>query len=211
MGASSLLGYTISMFARNETDDWTNVVVRTKELNHTQYGLYSGITYYFIVRAENSHGISIPSEMSEAIRVEINRNEFNLYLNEARASLLSGDVVELVNATSNDSTSIKLSWKVRIYFILSYFYKIIIKFVFYYKQIINGRYVEGLYIYAKPINDENNNYKMTTILNAGSATSCTLTGLMRYTKYEIFVIPFYKTVEGKPSNMIETQTIEDGE
>lgn len=51
---------------------------------------------------------------------------------------------------------------------------------------------------------------MTTVLNGGSASSCTLTGLMKYTKYEIFLIPFYKTVEGKPSNMIEIQTMEDG-
>lgn len=113
IGSSLLLGYTISMFARSETEDWTNVAVRIKDLNFTQFGLYSGTTYYFIIRAENSHGLSIPSQMSEAVRVEIDRNEFNLYLNEARASLLSGDVVELLNSTSNDSTSLKLSWKVK--------------------------------------------------------------------------------------------------
>lgn len=42
------------------------------------------------------------------------QNEFNvgLDLSEARASLLSGDVVELTNATSTDSTSMKLVWEV---------------------------------------------------------------------------------------------------
>ena len=34
-------------------------------------------------------------------------------MSEARASLLSGDVVELVNATAIDSTSMKLVWEVR--------------------------------------------------------------------------------------------------
>lgn len=36
----------------------------------------------------------------------------DLDLSEARASLLSGDVVELINATSVDSTSMKLLWEV---------------------------------------------------------------------------------------------------
>ena len=34
---------------------------------------------------------------------------------EARASLLSGDVVELTNATSIESTSMKLLWEVIIF------------------------------------------------------------------------------------------------
>mgnify|MGYP007092102741 CR=1 FL=1 len=36
----------------------------------------------------------------------------SLDMSEARASLLSGDVVELTNASSVDSTTIKLSWDV---------------------------------------------------------------------------------------------------
>lgn len=36
----------------------------------------------------------------------------SLDMSEARASLLSGDVVELTNASSVDSTSAKLSWDV---------------------------------------------------------------------------------------------------
>lgn len=44
----------------------------------------------------------------------ISQNEFNigLDLSEARASLLSGDVVELTNATSSDPTNMKLVWEV---------------------------------------------------------------------------------------------------
>lgn len=42
------------------------------------------------------------------------QNEFNtaLDLSEARASLLSGDVVELTNATSSKPNSMKLVWEV---------------------------------------------------------------------------------------------------
>lgn len=42
------------------------------------------------------------------------QNEFNaaLDLSEARASLLSGDVVELTNATSSEPSTMKLVWEV---------------------------------------------------------------------------------------------------
>lgn len=48
--------------------------------------------------------------------ISILQNDFNtgLDLSEARASLLSGDVVELTNATPTDSTSMKLVWEVSI-------------------------------------------------------------------------------------------------
>jgi hypothetical protein len=46
---------------------------------------------------------------SSVLQDELNSD---LDLSEARASLLSGDVVELINATSVDSTSMKLLWEV---------------------------------------------------------------------------------------------------
>lgn len=54
-------------------------------------------------------------------------------------------------------------------------------------------------------------YRMLTILNGGGASSCTLTGLLQYTLYEFFIVPFYKSVEGKPSNSRLARTLEDGE
>jgi roundabout axon guidance receptor 2 len=84
-------------------------------------------------------------------------------------------------------------------------------------QIINGKYVEGFYIYARNIDDAvsegdaHQSYKMLTILNAGSgASSCKISGLHKFTTYEFFVVPFYKLVEGKPSNSRVARTFEDG-
>lgn len=124
-----------------------------------------------------------------------------LDLSEARASLMSGDVIELTNATSLEPTSMRLVW-----------------------DIINGKYVEGFYIYARqmpasagaggaealvPYGAET--YKMLTVLNGGGASTCTVHGLTAYTRYEFFVVPFYKSVEGKPSNSREARTMEAGE
>uniref|UniRef100_A0A182JEU5 Uncharacterized protein n=1 Tax=Anopheles atroparvus TaxID=41427 RepID=A0A182JEU5_ANOAO len=190
VGASSLLGYVVEMFARNQTDGWQRVASRLHENTYTQTGLSAGETYYFLVRAENSHGISLPSQLSEPILLGMSDSgSAGIDLSEARASLLSGDVVELVNATSIDSTTMKLTW-----------------------EIINGKYVEGFYIYSRNLEAERTEdkqaYKMLTVLNAG-ASSCSVTGLEKYAEHEFFIVPFYKSVEGKPSNSRVARTLED--
>uniref|UniRef100_A0A1B0G8V5 Uncharacterized protein n=1 Tax=Glossina morsitans morsitans TaxID=37546 RepID=A0A1B0G8V5_GLOMM len=260
VGGSSLIGYVVEMFAKNETDGWIPVATRIQNTTYIQMGLLPGINYFFLIRAENSHGLSLPSPMSEPIAVGTKYFNSGLDLSEARASLLSGDVVELINASVIDSTSMKLSW-----------------------QIINGKYVEGFYIYARQLLDTGGNgitahtnpliaaarsssstsvaysssaalisalkpniarrdgtaivtpttqplkpdamqlsttattsyvgsavYRMLTILNGGGASSCTMTGLLQYTLYEFFIVPFYKSVEGKPSNSRVARTLEDG-
>uniref|UniRef100_A0A182YHF3 Uncharacterized protein n=1 Tax=Anopheles stephensi TaxID=30069 RepID=A0A182YHF3_ANOST len=191
VGASSLLGYTVELFGRNQTEGWLQVANRLQNNIFTQTGLSAGVTYYFVVRAENSHGLSLPSPLSEPILLGMSDSfGAGIDMSEARASLLSGDVVELVNATAIDSTSMKLVW-----------------------EIINGKYVEGFYIYSRATTNSDRaaggqSYKMMTVLNAG-ASSCSVTGLEKYTEYEFFVVPFYKTVEGKPSNYRLARTLED--
>ncbi|XP_033235599.1 protein sax-3 [Drosophila pseudoobscura] len=252
VGGSSLVGYVIEMFGKNETDGWVAVATRVQNTTYTQSGLVPGVNYFFLIRTENSHGLSLPSPMSEPIAVGTRYFNSGLDLSEARASLLSGDVVELSNASVVDSTSMKLTW-----------------------HIINGKYVEGFYVYARqlpnpivnnpaPVSTNSNpllgptsasatasasasasalistkpniaaagkrdgethnpqqqqqqpssaalstKYRMLTILNGGGASSCTLTGLVQYTLYEFFIVPFYKSVEGKPSNSRIARTLED--
>jgi roundabout, axon guidance receptor 2 len=79
-------------------------------------------------------------------------------------------------------------------------------------QIINGRYVDGFYIYARSIDDTDDgepSYIMQPILLKGAST-CTVSGLKKFTTYEFFIVPFYKAVEGKPSNSRIARTLEDG-
>ncbi|KAI5644534.1 immunoglobulin i-set domain-containing protein [Phthorimaea operculella] len=52
------------------------------------------------------------------------------------------------------------------------------------------------------------NFTMTTVHNSGSS-SHVLTGLMPYAQYDIFLMPFYKLLLGKPSNMKSGFTEED--
>lgn len=53
------------------------------------------------------------------------------------------------------------------------------------------------------------NFTMTTVHNSGSSSHI-LTGLMPYAQYNIFLMPFYKLLLGKPSNMKSGFTEEDG-
>lgn len=54
------------------------------------------------------------------------------------------------------------------------------------------------------------NFTMTTVHNSGSSSHI-LTGLMPYAQYDVFLMPFYKLLLGKPSNMKTGLTEEDGE
>lgn len=53
------------------------------------------------------------------------------------------------------------------------------------------------------------NGSLMNIDNSGSS-SYVLTGLMAYTQYDIFLMPFYKMLLGKPSNLMTGYTDEDG-
>lgn len=54
------------------------------------------------------------------------------------------------------------------------------------------------------------NFSMTTVHNSGSSSHI-LTGLLPYAQYDVFLMPFYKLLLGKPSNMKSGFTEEDGE
>lgn len=70
-------------------------------------------------------------------------------------------------------------------------------------------YVEGVYVRFRDISSGVNKYSIATVLNAG-ATSYTVINLRKFTKYHFFLVPFFKTVEGQPSNSKVVQTLEDG-
>ncbi|XP_013138523.1 PREDICTED: roundabout homolog 1-like [Papilio polytes] len=198
IGSSSILGYQIEVFSR-ETLSGNNTprnsrgwVTVAKRIHHTQFvvkSLIPGITYMFIVRAENSHGLSAPSPVSDSVTV----GEDNLWSNgffsnstENRNNIMTDNIVELIEATPIDSKTIKLMW-----------------------EILNFFYLEGLFIYFRPLDNSTEEYEMKTILHSNDVSGYEITSLRKYTKYEFFLIPFYKKFEGKPSNSRVAQTLDD--
>lgn len=77
-------------------------------------------------------------------------------------------------------------------------------------QILSGEeFVEGVYVRFRDLSGGSQKYNMVTVLNAG-ATSYTVANLRKFTKYEFFLVPFFKSIEGQPSNSKVIQTLEDG-
>lgn len=185
-GASDIINYVVEMFTNDNSKRWV-IIGRTPELTYT-HGTFidPDKDYTFVIRAENLQGLGPPSEYSDAISIKKELNiENDINLSEAQATLSSGKVVSLIEARATNSTSVRLVW-----------------------EIINGRYVEGFYIYSYKL-FSNGLYNVLTVLHGGSGTSCTISMLEKFTQYDFFLIPFYKNIEGRPSNAKSVQTLED--
>lgn len=179
IGSSSLLGYQIELFGREEgvTPTWTTVARRVPGPTFTQHLLTAGIPYTFLVRAENGHGLGPPSQLSEQIIVgpDTTQNWGNpevTVLSEARASLVQSNVVHLTEALPILSTAIKLVW-----------------------EITDAQYVEGLYIYYISLDgtpDLPKTYSMLTVLHTGGSSTFTVNNLEKWARYEFFLVPFLR-------------------
>lgn len=199
IGSSSLLGYQVELFGREEgvTPTWTIVARRVPGPRFTQHLLTPGVPYTFLVRAENSHGLGPPSPLSEPVVVgpDLGQNWGSpevTVLSEARAHLVkTPNIVKLTDAIPISSTAVKLAW-----------------------EISDSTYVEGVYIYYVSIEEASNaakSYSMLTVLHAGGSSTFTVSALKKWAPYQFFLIPFYKAIEGQPSNSKIARTLEDGE
>lgn len=68
-GSSEIIGYQVEMFSGNISKSWIPLAHKYQDTTYTQPGLTLGASYIFVVRAENMHGLSSPSAMSEPIVV----------------------------------------------------------------------------------------------------------------------------------------------
>ncbi|XP_012547376.2 protein sax-3 [Bombyx mori] len=200
IGSSSILGYQVEVFSRetlsgNNTPrnsrGWVVIARRVHQTHYVVKSLIPGITYMFIVRTENSHGLSGPSPVSDSVTVGDDSNSLwegtgVSNSTEYRNNILTDHIVELIEATPIDSKTIKLMW-----------------------EILNFYYLEGLFIYFRPLDNITIEYEMKTILHSNDVSGFEITSLRKYTKYEFFLIPFYKKFEGKPSNSRVAQTLDD--
>lgn len=75
---------------------------------------------------------------------------------------------------------------------------------------MNADYVEGFYIYSRGLDAPARTTNMLTVLHAGEASGFLVTGLAKFTRYQFFLVPFYRTLDGRPSNSRTARTLEDG-
>lgn len=100
---------------------WDVVAKRVPGPNYTQHFIRTDTSYRFIVRAENSHGLSPASptssvlSLSSAPHIRGDTSE-----KEARASLSTGHVVELTSLQAVSANSVNLAWEVSVDFLNMY-------------------------------------------------------------------------------------------
>ena len=208
MGASPLIGYTVEVFSpdgrlpsawswsqTNKTDSaggWVVVARRLKANSLTVEGLKAGSSILAVVRAENSHGLSLPSPTSRWIQTATNWI-VHPELIQTR-DLLSGSLLQLNHVAPLNATAVELHW-----------------------DIVDGEsYIEGLYLFhfknsaAADSHDAAAVKIRSTLITEPSLMAHTLASLSPDTNYTFFLIPFYGSVEGRPSNSKSVKTTEDG-
>ncbi|XP_030384550.1 roundabout homolog 2 isoform X2 [Scaptodrosophila lebanonensis] len=184
-----IIGYTVEYFSPDAQTGWIVAAHRVPDTQVTISSLTPATSYIFLVRAENSQGISVPSGLSNAIKTL--GEDFNAApdneLSSAR-SLLSSKIVELIDATPINASAVRLDWMLHVS--------------------ATEKYIEGLHIRYRDISSNTVQYSMVTVHEA-SAESFVVANLKKYTKYEFFIAPFYETIEGQPSNSKIAITYED--
>ncbi|KAK9702129.1 Immunoglobulin I-set domain [Popillia japonica] len=182
---SGLVGYTVEYWSPDLQTGWVVAAHRFPYPYIDVRELKPDSSYVFFVRAENAHGLSPASSVSAVARTLANsRTILRSELDTAR-TMLSTKLVELTDARALTSSSIELTW-----------------------TLTSPDYIEGLYIRFRELSGGSHNYNILTVLNTHSS-NYVVTNLKKYTKYEFFISPFYKSVEGQPSNSRITQTYED--
>ncbi|KAJ8666911.1 hypothetical protein QAD02_008573 [Eretmocerus hayati] len=187
-GASSILGYRIEYFSSNLNTGWVLAATGVTDDTFTVSNLKPDTNYVFLVRAENSHGLSLPgplSDVAHTMGIDQQHTVPQTELIRAR-DRLNSEILQLREVNPLTSTSVKIIWDI----------------------LGAPDLVDGLYIRYREMSDKQPEYQMVTVMNAG-ATSYVLTNLKKYTRYEFFLVPFYKTIEGRPSNVKLSQTLED--
>ncbi|OTF81515.1 Roundabout-like protein [Euroglyphus maynei] len=225
-GASPFKGVSIEYFSPDHHNEWIKAAkgIITENDRFTITGLKPGSRYYFLVRSENGHGIGPPSPISYEARtlgssimmnsVNNNHNHHHHHMQATRMldmndirKKLDNTIIELKDVRTISSSAVKLFWNVQ-------------------HGSGNHDYIEGFYIRYRKIdpNQEFNNgggggggsnpekysenkYQMHTVYNGG-ASSYVINNLPKYTTFEFFLVPFYKSIDGRPSNSRIVRTLE---
>ena len=106
-----------------EKDGWEIIAKRVPSSSYTPKDLIPGVAYSFVIRAENSHGVSMPSELSVPVVLPMHEADVNFEADlEEDASVEDGPVIRLNQVIPISATSVKLLWEVIFCVIASNFY-----------------------------------------------------------------------------------------
>ncbi|XP_042218866.1 protein sax-3-like [Homarus americanus] len=176
--------YTVEYW-RQGWDEWRVADAAIRKESSVVSHLTPGHTYTFLVRAVTNRGASFPSPWSDPITTRSPRDP-SLTVNQVRQARrrLSRPLVTLTDAAITAPDSVLLTWD----FLAS-----------------TDEAVEGVLVYSV---GEDGAVQVTTVLGA-SSSSHLLHDLRPNTPYTFFIVPFWHSVEGTPSNSYSLTTPED--
>ncbi|CAJ0583866.1 unnamed protein product, partial [Mesorhabditis spiculigera] len=187
-GASVITGYIIQYFSPEMGETWFNVPDVITTTKHRVQNLRPSSSFVFIVRAENEKGLGAPSEASSAIQT-LDKNSGvplsleSLDLETARQRLTSDPLIRLEEVKTINATAVRLFWKRR-------------------KM---DDLIQGYYIKWKGPTATLNQW---VNVSGANTESYVVGGLLPFTNYEFFVIPYHRQVQGTPSNSMDAITAE---
>ncbi|XP_050710954.1 roundabout homolog 2-like [Eriocheir sinensis] len=151
--------------------------------------LAPGNTYTFLVRAVSNRGASFPSPWSDPVTAR-SRRESGLDADQVRQARrrLGRPVLTLSGAAATAPDSVLLTWE--------------------FLAPSEGA-VEGVLVYSVAESGGGDVQVATVLGAAASSSSHAVNGLQPFTPYTFFVVPFWRSVEGTPSNSYSLTTPED--
>ncbi|XP_050095385.1 roundabout homolog 2 [Anopheles aquasalis] len=189
---NAIASYTIEYHSTDdrEMDEGWKVALRQIGGNTaTVTGLAPETGYIFSVRAENGMGFSAPSPMSTLVRTLSSDDRVTIPEEiETARMVLNGKILELIDIIALTSTSVRLEWQLQ----------------------IDGseEFIEGFYVRYRDLDSDVKLFSMLPIPNSDTESHI-ITNLNKYTRYEFFLSPYFKNIEGKPSNARVVRTLED--
>ncbi|CAG0880475.1 unnamed protein product [Darwinula stevensoni] len=182
VGASNLVGYTVEYFSSTLGTGWVLVAFRVLTRVYTLINLQPGAEYVFIVRAENGHGLSVPSNVSERVTT-------GTWNTEAGTS----STLVLRNASPFSPTSINISWK------LDEVGKGLRGIYVYWRE--RNESSEAMSI--------RDGWKSKRVKVEAGEGDFALDDLREYSSYEVFLLPLaFGGIQGKPSHSVIVRTLQ---
>lgn len=180
--------YRVEYFAFDNPKGWIVFGQPTSSNQLVISSLRPDSSYVFLVRTLTSAGLSQPSPLSDTVRTMNTPRQMPDYdLAEIRLKF-SVRMVQLLEIQATSSVSLTIVWKV----------------------IQDEKLIAGYYVKYREHLLFKGNYSIVTFHRGSGHYSYTLFGLKKFTQYEVTLIPFYKDIQGRDSNVLIGQTLSDG-
>nr|CAD2195935.1 unnamed protein product [Meloidogyne enterolobii] len=197
-GASSIVGYIIQYWSPEMGESWQNIMDVVTTTRFRIKNLRPGRSYIFLIRAENSKGIGLPSQPSSLVTISTpigyrepeegseTSSQFGrmLDMETARQKLSSEQLVKLVEVRPLNSSAMLLSWKRQKK-----------------EPLVQGYYIKWR---GPPLPHDHSWVNVTD----PEIEHIIIDGLRPFNNYEFFVIPYHYQIQGMPSNSLDGTTME---